>query len=62
MLESLNSNHTRKHVLAELNAYADLVSVDSFRIAFDMVAENLTAWSFPDPTMGSRQQSQKRHA
>ena len=30
VLVSLDSNHTHDHVLAELNAYADLVSVGSY--------------------------------
>ena len=31
----LDSNHTREHVLAELEAYADFVSVGSYLVAFD---------------------------
>ena len=48
VLVSLDSNHTHEHVLAELNAYADLVSVDSYWIMFDTVVEDLPAGSFPD--------------
>ena len=48
VLVSLDSNHTHEHVLAELNAYADLVSVGSYCIAFDTVVEDLPAGSFPD--------------
>ena len=48
VLVSLDSNHTHEHVLAELNAYADLVSVGSYCIVFDTVVENLPAGSFPD--------------
>ena len=48
VLVSLDSNHTREHVLAELNAYADLVSVGSYCIVFDTVIEDLPAGSFPD--------------
>jgi len=48
VLLSLDSNHTHKHVLAELNAYADLVSVGSYCIVFDTVIEDLPAGSFPD--------------
>jgi len=48
VLVSLDSNHTHEHVLAELNAYADLVSVDSYCIVFDTVVEDLPAGSFPD--------------
>lgn len=48
VLVSLDSNHTHAHVLAELNAYADLVSVGSYCIVFDTVVEDLPAGSFPD--------------
>ena len=48
VLVSLDSNHTHEHVLAELNAYAELVSVGSYCIVFDTVIEDLPAGSFPD--------------
>jgi cephalosporin hydroxylase len=48
VLVSLDSNHTHEHVLAELNAYADLVTVGSYCIVFDTVVEDLPAGSFPD--------------
>jgi len=48
VLVSLDSNHTHEHVLAELNAYADLVSVGSYCIVFDTVIEDLPAGSFSD--------------
>ena len=48
VLVSLDSNHTHEHVLAELNAYADLVCVGSYCIVFDTVVEDLPAGSFPD--------------
>jgi cephalosporin hydroxylase len=48
VLVSLDSNHTHEHVLAELNAYADLVSLGSYCIVFDTVIEDLQAGSFPD--------------
>ena len=52
VLVSLDSNHTHQHVLAELNAYADLVSVGSYCIVFDTVVENLPVGSFPDRPWG----------
>jgi cephalosporin hydroxylase len=48
VLVSLDSNHTHEHVLAELNAYADLVSVGSYCIVFDTAIEDLPAGYFPD--------------
>jgi cephalosporin hydroxylase len=48
VLVSLDSSHTHDHVLAELNAYADLVSVGSYCIVFDTVIEDLPAGSFPE--------------
>jgi cephalosporin hydroxylase len=48
VLVSLDSNHTHQHVLAELNAYADLVSVGSYCIVFDTAIEDLPPGSFPD--------------
>ena len=48
VLVSLDSNHTHEHVLAELNAYADLVSVGSYCIVFDTAIEDLPPGSFPD--------------
>ena len=49
---SLDSNHTHDHVLAELNAYADLVSVGSYCIVFDTIIEDMPAESFPDRPWG----------
>jgi cephalosporin hydroxylase len=37
----LDSNHTHEHVLAELNAYAPLVTQDSYCVVFDTVIEQL---------------------
>ena len=48
VLVSLDSNHTQDHVLAELNAYADLASVGSYCIVFDTIIEDMPAGSFPD--------------
>jgi len=48
VLVALDSNHTHEHVLAELNAYAELVSVGSYCIVFDTIIEDLPAGSYPD--------------
>ena len=48
VLVVLDSNHTHEHVLAELNAYADLVSVGSYCIVFDTAIDDLPPGSFPD--------------
>jgi len=41
ILVFLDSNHTHEHVLAELNAYGPLVSVDSYVVVFDTFVEDL---------------------
>ncbi|MGB6008040.1 cephalosporin hydroxylase family protein [Castellaniella sp.] len=41
VLVSLDSNHTHEHVLAELEAYAPLVSAGSYCIVFDTVVEDM---------------------
>ncbi len=48
VLVSLDSNHTHEHVLAELEAYAELTSIDSYCVVFDTVSEHLSGDSFPD--------------
>jgi cephalosporin hydroxylase len=48
ILVCLDSNHTHEHVLAELEAYAPLVSRNSYCIAFDTVVEDLPDAMFPD--------------
>ena len=48
ILVCLDSNHTHDHVLAELQAYAPLVSVGSYCVVFDTVIEDMPAGSFPD--------------
>jgi len=48
VLVVLDSNHTHEHVLAELEAYAPLVSVDSYCVVFDTIVEDLPAGMYPD--------------
>jgi len=48
----LDSNHTHEHVLAELEAYASLVSVDSYCVVFDTVVEDMPKEMFPDRPWG----------
>ncbi|MDB4968057.1 MAG: cephalosporin hydroxylase [Myxococcales bacterium] len=44
----LDSNHTHDHVLAELRAYASLVTKDSYCVVFDTVVEDMPDEFFPD--------------
>jgi cephalosporin hydroxylase len=48
ILVCLDSNHTHDHVLAELEAYAPLVTQGSYCVVFDTIIEDLPAGSFPD--------------
>ena len=48
VLVCLDSNHTHAHVLAELEAYAPLVSKDSYCIVFDTLIEDMPADLFGD--------------
>ena len=48
----LDSNHTHDHVLAELQAYAQLVSVGSYCVVFDTIVEDLPSDMFPDRPWG----------
>jgi len=41
VLVCLDSNHTQEHVLAELDAYAPLVSPDSYCVIFDTIIEQM---------------------
>lgn len=48
----LDSNHTHEHVLAELEAYAPLVSSGSYCVVFDTIIEDLPAAMFPERPWG----------
>lgn len=52
VLVSLDSNHTHDHVLAELNAYANLTSVGSYCVVFDTVIEDMPKEMFPNRPWG----------
>lgn len=52
ILISLDSNHTHQHVLAELEAYAPLTTVNSYCVVFDTVIEDMPADMFPDRPWG----------
>jgi cephalosporin hydroxylase len=48
----LDSNHTYDHVLAELEAYAQLTSVGSYCVVFDTIVEEMPKAMFPDRPWG----------
>ncbi|WP_374088708.1 cephalosporin hydroxylase family protein [Methylomicrobium lacus] len=52
VLVCLDSNHTHEHVLAELKAYAPLVSEGSYCVVFDTIIEDLPKSMFPDRPWG----------
>ena len=52
VLVCLDSNHTHEHVLAELVAYAPLVSAGSYCVVFDTIVEDMPAEMFPDRPWG----------
>ena len=60
ILVCLDSNHTHEHALAELKAYAPLVSVGSYCVVFDTVIEHLPGEMYPDRPLGAGQQSHVR--
>lgn len=51
-LVMLDSNHTHAHVLAEVEAYAPLVSKGSYCVVFDTIIEDMPAEMFPDRPWG----------
>jgi cephalosporin hydroxylase len=52
ILVCLDSNHTHEHVLAELEAYAPLVSPNSYCVVFDTLIEDTPDDMFPDRPWG----------
>jgi cephalosporin hydroxylase len=52
VLVCLDSNHTHDHVLAELQAYANLTSVGSYCVVFDTVIEDMPMEMFPNRPWG----------
>ncbi len=52
ILVCLDSNHTHDHVLAELKAYAPLVTLGSYCVVFDTIIEDMPANMFPDRPWG----------
>ena len=48
ILVCLDSNHTHDHALAELEAYASLVSPDSYCVVFDTIIEDMPDDMFHD--------------
>jgi cephalosporin hydroxylase len=52
VLVCLDSNHTHDHVLAELKAYAPMVSNGSYCVVFDTIVEDLPAELSPDRPWG----------
>ncbi len=66
VLVILDSNHTRDHVLDELNAYHDLVSFDSYIVATDGIMKDLSdaprghaSWDYDNPTVAAALFQQK---
>jgi cephalosporin hydroxylase len=52
VLVCLDSNHTHKHVLSELETYAPLTSVGSYCMVFDTIIEDMSTETFPDRSWG----------
>ena len=52
ILVCLDSNHTHDHILAELEAYAPLVSRGSYCVVFDTIIEDMPADFFSDRPWG----------
>jgi len=63
----LDSNHTKAHVLAELEAYADLVTVNSYIVATDGIMHDVAdvprgklEWAWDNPTEAAAEFSRRR--
>jgi cephalosporin hydroxylase len=52
VLVLLDSNHTHDHVLAELEAYAELTTIGSYCIVYDTVIEDMPDDAFADRNWG----------
>ena len=52
ILVCLDSNHTHEHVLAELHAYAPLVTLDSYCVVFDTMVEDIPGDNVPGRPWG----------
>jgi cephalosporin hydroxylase len=52
ILVCLDSNHTKEHVLAELQAYAMLTSVGSYCVVFDTLIEDQPISMYPNRPWG----------
>ncbi|MEI7998052.1 MAG: cephalosporin hydroxylase family protein [Candidatus Omnitrophota bacterium] len=52
ILVTLDSNHSHKHVLAELEAYAPLVTLGSYCVVFDTTVEDMPEGTFSDRPWG----------
>ena len=52
ILVCLDSHHSHDHVLAELHAYASLVSVGSYCVVFDTIIDDMPVDMFPDRSWG----------
>ena len=52
VLVCLDSNHTHEHVLAELQAYAQLATLGSYCVVFDTIVEDVPATMYPDRPWG----------
>lgn len=54
ILVCLDSNHTHDHVLGELEAYAPLVSKESYCVVFDTIVDDMPSNMFPDRPWGPK--------